>query len=232
MQNQRDAVRKRRKSALPKQDDGKSVLTTIWARGVKRAFDLALGLVGLVLVSPVLLAAALLVKISSPGPVFFMQVRTGRGGVAFRPFKFRTMTGGRTPDPHEIVTADHPGVTPVGRALRRLKIDELPQVLNVLRGDMSLVGPRPTLPVQTDAYDDFQKRRLEVRPGLTGLAQVNGNTSISWDERIRYDVYYVQHHGFLMDMGILLKTVLVILCGETRYAQPFAKSRYGPEQRP
>ena len=199
---------------------------TLWARGLKRAFDLLLSLLGLLLVSPVLLLAMLLVKLSSPGPVFFVQTRTGRFGREFHPLKLRSMRGGRKHDPNEIVPLDHAEITGIGRWLRRLKIDELPQVLNVVNGDMSLIGPRPTLPEQTREYDDFKRQRLIARPGLTGLAQVNGNTAISWDERIQYDVHYVKHHGFWMDVGILFKTVLVVLRGEERFARPFAESRY------
>lgn len=207
-------------------DDLGHVSQTIWARFGKRPVDSILALLGLVVLSPILFVAVLLMKVTSPGPVFFMQVRTGRDGKAFRPYKLRTMLATRRPDPEEIITAEHPDVTAVGRALRRLKIDELPQLLNVLRGEMSLVGPRPTLPEQTREYNEFQWRRLLVRPGLTGLAQVNGSTAITWEERIKYDVYYVRHHGFLMDLGIVLKTVAVILRGEERFARQFEASPY------
>ena len=115
--------------------------------------------------------------------------------------------------------------------LRRLKIDELPQIINVVKGDMSLIGPRPTLPDQTRAYNDFQRQRLLVRPGLTGLAQVNGNAAVSWEERIKYDVHYVRHHGFRMDVGILLKTVLVLVRGEALMARPFEESPYARRTR-
>ncbi len=213
------------------QIDDQWVSCTLWARGMKRAVDLVLSLSGLLLVSPVLLIAIAAMMVTSPGPVFFFQVRTGRNGREFRPFKLRTMTAGRTPDPSEIVPLDHAGITRVGRLLRRFKIDELPQILNVVNGDMALLGPRPTLPQQTREYDDFKRRRLLVRPGLTGLAQVNGNAAISWDERIKYDVHYVQHHGLLMDLGILAKTCLVVLFGEERYARPFDQSPYAAAQR-
>lgn len=206
---------------------GARVSRTLWARGIKRAVDLGLSLAGLLLVAPLVAVGVAAMKVTSPGPAFFLQVRTGRNGRAFRPIKLRTMTAGRTPDPNEIVPLDHPGVTRVGRVLRRFKIDELPQILNVLVGEMAFLGPRPTLPEQTRAYDDFQRRRLLVRPGLTGLAQVNGNTSISWEERIRYDVYYVRRHGFLMDVGIVLKTIPVIVLGEQRFARRFEESPYG-----
>ena len=203
-----------------------SVSRTLWARGPKRACDLTLSLLGLILVSPILLTAMLLVKLTSPGPVFFKQARTGRNGRDFWPRKLRTMRGGRTPDPNELVPLDHPEITAVGRLLRRLKIDELPQIINVVKGDMALIGPRPTLPEQTREYDAFKRQRLLVRPGLTGLAQVNGNAAISWDERIKYDVHYVRNHGLLMDIGILCKTLLIILCGEERFARPFDQSPY------
>lgn len=200
---------------------------TLWARGAKRACDLVLAVAGLVLCAPVLLPAMLLVKLTSAGPVFFFQTRTGRHGRPFQPYKLRTMRGGRKPDPNELVPLDHAEITMVGRILRRLKIDELPQIINVVTGDMSLVGPRPTLPEQTREYDDFKRQRLLVRPGITGLAQVNGSTAIPWDERIKYDVYYVRHHGFWMDVGIGLKTVLTLLRGEKRYARSFHESSYG-----
>jgi lipopolysaccharide/colanic/teichoic acid biosynthesis glycosyltransferase len=209
---------------------GTTLSRALWARGPKRACDLLLGSLGLMLLSPLLLTAMLLVKLSSAGPIFFRQVRTGRGGREFQPYKLRTMRGGRAPDPNELVPLDHPEITAVGRLLRRLKIDELPQVLNVVKGDMSLIGPRPTLPEQTREYDEFKKQRLLVRPGLTGLAQVNGNTAISWDERIKYDVYYVRNHGFWMDVGILLKTGYVLLRGEARFARPFDQSPYAKQE--
>lgn len=199
----------------------------MWARYGKRPFDIIAGLLLVVLLSPILIVTALLVKLTSRGPVFFSQDRTGKDGVTIRPLKFRTMRPDRQPDPKELVPLEHPEITAVGRVLRRLKIDELPQLFNVLAGDMSLVGPRPTLPDQTQKYDAFQWRRQLVRPGLAGLAQVNSSAARSWDERIQYDVYYVAHHGFWMDMGILLKTIAVVLLGEQRFARPFEESPYG-----
>ncbi len=189
-------------------------------------FDMTVGAAALILLLPIALAAALAVKLFDGGPVWFVQERTGQDGRRFRALKFRTMTAGRRPDPDEIVGSGHAEVTWVGKALRRFRIDEVPQLINVLRGEMSLIGPRPTLPEQTDGYDVFARERLRVRPGLTGLAQVNGNTSIPWAERIRYDVHYVRHGGFWMDLGILCKTVAVVLLGERRFARPFESSRY------
>jgi lipopolysaccharide/colanic/teichoic acid biosynthesis glycosyltransferase len=199
---------------------------TLWARGGKRFFDLLVGVFLLVLCSPILLVAALAIKLSNPGPVFFKHTRVGRRGVEFSPHKFRTMAHGRRHDAVELVPLDHPDITRVGLFLRRTKIDELPQILNVVKGEMSLVGPRPDLPEHVAEYTAFKLQRLAVRPGLTGLAQVNGNANISWDERIRYDVFYVARCSFLMDLGILLKTLGVIIHGEAHYARSFEDSPY------
>lgn len=197
---------------------------------VKRAVDILVSLVLILLLSPVILAAALAVRLSSPGPVFFVQPRGGRFGRPFPSIKFRTMRADHVHDIHEIVPLTHSSITPLGRFMRRFKIDELPQLFNVLRGDMSLVGPRPTIMEQVVAYDDFQRRRLEVRPGVTGLAQVNATATMTWDERIKYDVYYVDHCSLLMDLLILAKTPLVVLLGEDRFARPFEASPYGREK--
>jgi len=201
------------------------VSTSLWARRVKRPFDLLASIALIALASPFMLIIAGLIK-TSPGPVFFRQIRSGRMGTEFWLIKFRTMRGDRRPDPKELVPLNHPEITPVGRLLRRLKLDELPQLFNIAKGEMSLVGPRPTLPDQVAAYDVFQRRRVLVRPGLTGLAQVNSSAASPWDERILYDVYYVQRHGLTMDAGILLKTIPVALLGERHFARPFASSPF------
>jgi lipopolysaccharide/colanic/teichoic acid biosynthesis glycosyltransferase len=202
------------------------VSQTLWARGGKRAFEFLAAVVLAVLTSPIMLLAALLIRLSGKGPVFFVQMRGGRNGVTFRALKFRTMRAGRKPDPKELVPLDHPEITRVGRWLRRLKIDELPQIINVLKGDMALVGPRPTLPDQVAAYDDFRRQRLLVRPGITGLAQINGNVALSWDQRILYDIAYVRRCRLSMDLGILLKTLWVVGRGDARAARPFQDSPY------
>lgn len=207
-------------------DDSTIVSTSLWARGGKRAFDVVAAVVLLVLLSPLLVLAAVLVKVTSRGPLFFVQDRAGYLGEIFPIRKFRTMRGDRTPDPKELVPLDHPEITGVGRLMRRFKIDELPQLLTILTGRMSLVGPRPTLPDQVAAYDEFRRQRLYLRPGLTGLAQVNGNAAMPWDERILYDIAYVRRCSLLMDFGILLRTILVLLISEDRTARPFASTRY------
>ncbi|MFQ5591478.1 MAG: sugar transferase [Phycisphaerae bacterium] len=208
------------------------VSRTLWLRYGKRVFDLLAGGVLAIILAPVALLAAAAVKITSAGPVFFVQDRAGRDGNTFRTLKLRTMRSDRQPDRKELVPLDHPDVTRVGRLLRRLKIDELPQLWNVLAGEMSLIGPRPTLPDQVAAYDAFRRQRLLVRPGITGLAQVNGNTAVTWDERILFDIAYVRRCSFMMDLGILLRTVLVLVLGEQRTTRSFESTRYAACVRP
>ncbi len=199
---------------------------SLWLSGPKRALDIAGAITIAVLLSPLMILSGLAVRCSSRGPVFFIQTRGGQHGRPFRLVKFRTMRGGRTPDAKELVPLDHPEITRVGRWLRRLKIDELPQLWNVIRGDMSLVGPRPTLLDQTQAYDDFRRQRLLVRPGITGLAQTHGNAQMPWDERILYDIAYVRRCGLGLDLRILIRTAIVIFVGEKNMSRRFTETRY------
>ena len=199
---------------------------TRWEAHGKRIFDLIAGALLLVVGAPLLALAAILIKATSPGPVFFRQARAGKDACPFIVIKFRTMRGDRTPDPKELVPLSHPDITMVGRVLRRFKLDELPQIFNVLRGEMSLVGPRPTLPDQASGYDDFRRQRLLVKPGLTGLAQVYSSAASSWDERILYDIAYVRLSNPILDATILFRTLLVAFLGEHRTARPFASTRF------
>jgi len=205
---------------------GTLVSESVWLRALKRPFDLVAALLLVLLLSPVLLLVAVLVKLTSPGPVFFTQDRVGKDARIFRLVKFRTMRGDRTPDPKELVPLHHPDITRLGYVLRRLKVDEFPQLFNVIKGEMSLVGPRPTLPDQVAAYDAFRRRRLLVRPGITGLAQVYGNSLMPWDERILYDIAYVRRCGFFLDLSILLRTILVVFVGERRMTRPFVETPF------
>jgi lipopolysaccharide/colanic/teichoic acid biosynthesis glycosyltransferase len=184
---------------------------------VNRAADVAIAGVGLVLTSPVLAAAALAIKLDDGGPVRFRQTRVGKDGKDFELLKLRSMSVG----------AEHVGagfavdrgdsrITRVGRFHRRTSIDELPQLWNVLRGDMSVIGPRPTLRYQVDRYSERQRRRLDIRPGLTGWAQVNGRATLSWDDRIELDVWYVEHRSPLVDLKILWRTPLALFGGTYR----------------
>jgi len=149
------------------------------------------------------------VGLTSPGGVFFKQERVGMGGTPFLVWKFRSMVAGDNP-----IFPDASRITTVGKVLRRLSLDELPQLINVALGDMSVVGPRPTLAYQVERYDDHQRRRLAVRPGLTGLAQVNGRNSLSWDDRIDFDVTYVETQSMTEDLRIVVKTFSTLLTGE------------------
>jgi lipopolysaccharide/colanic/teichoic acid biosynthesis glycosyltransferase len=196
---------------------------------IRRAIDVMVSAVLIALMLPVWLLTAIAIKLTSPGPLLFTQPRGGWRGVPFTACKFRTMRADHVHDPTEVVPPGHSNITWLGRLLRRSKIDETPQLFSVLIGDMSIIGPRPTIMDQVTRYDAFERRRLDVRPGLTGLAQVNSNATMSWPERIKYDVYYVDHLGPALDLLILLKTVAVVILGEQRFSRPFEQSPYGQQ---
>jgi lipopolysaccharide/colanic/teichoic acid biosynthesis glycosyltransferase len=181
---------------------------------VNRALDIAVAGFGLVVASPILGAAALAVKLEDGGPVLFRQVRVGRDGVDFELLKLRTMVvDAESTGAGFAVDRGDPRITRVGRFLRRASIDELPQLVNVLRGDMSVIGPRPTLRYQVDRYTERQRRRLDVRPGLTGWAQVHGRAQLPWEDRIELDVFYVENRSPALDLRILLRTPLALFGG-------------------
>ena len=208
---------------------------TIYVRWGKRCFDIALSLVALVLLAPVHLLLALVVKLTSPGPAIFRQKAVGKGGRLFDFYKFRSMYSGAPTDVHrqavrqvvqrgEPVAHDSEGrpifkivsdprVTPVGRILRKYSVDELPQLYNVLRGDMSLVGPRPPLPYEAELYDAFQRQRLLVPPGMTGLAQVRARHRASFEEMVKYDLEYIRRQSLLLDLKLMLWTIPALLKG-------------------
>jgi lipopolysaccharide/colanic/teichoic acid biosynthesis glycosyltransferase len=180
---------------------------------VNRAADVAVAGVGLLLASPVLAVAAVAVRLDG-GPVLYRQTRVGKDSIDFELLKLRTMVvGAETTGAGFAVNEGDPRITRVGRTLRRLSLDELPQLWNVVRGDMSIVGPRPTLRYQVERYDARQRRRLEVKPGITGWAQVNGRASLPWPERIELDVWYVEHRSPLLDLKILALTPLALFRG-------------------
>ena len=187
-------------------------------RGLPRALDLVLAGLGLVISSPVLLVAAIAIKLDSRGPVFYRQQRVGLDGAMFEMWKLRTMTHGAPLggiwDP---LTKDDPRVTRAGALLRRTSLDELPNLFNVVRGEMAIVGPRPTISEQVEEYTPEQRRRLEVKPGLTGWAQVNGRASLPWEERIELDVWYVDNRSPRLDLRILGRTVALLVTGQGLY---------------
>jgi lipopolysaccharide/colanic/teichoic acid biosynthesis glycosyltransferase len=184
-----------------------------------RALDLLVASLALVVAGPVLALAAILIKLESRGPVFYRQRRVGRGGAPFELWKLRTMVpGAETMGAGIYVVEGDPRITRTGRLLRRLSLDELPNLVNVLRGEMAMVGPRPTVQEQVDRYTERQRRRLEVRPGITGWAQVNGRTSLPWPERIELDVWYVEHRSLRLDLRILARTVRMLATGHGLYS--------------
>lgn len=176
----------------------------------KRALDLLVLTIAAVPALMVGLLCALAVRLTSPGPVLFRQVRVGAGGVPFAVLKFRTMVNAPTGNP---LFPDENCITRVGRLLRRASIDELPQLVNVARGEMSIVGPRPTLPYQVQRYTERQRVRLSVRPGVTGLAQVRGRNLLSWPERIEIDLEYVHRQSLWLDLRIMAASLAVVLGG-------------------
>jgi lipopolysaccharide/colanic/teichoic acid biosynthesis glycosyltransferase len=214
---------------------------------IKRAIDLVIALIALILLSPVLILVALLIRLDSPGPALFVQRRIGKGGRPFKILKFRTMShslddsahhqlmqafvrgdiaglssfAGRRrssrPEPSRSATVYKPfaesQVTRVGRVLRKTSLDELPQLVNVLKGQMSLIGPRPNVPWEVEAYKNWHRERLNVLPGITGLAQVRGRSSISFDAIVRYDIEYVRRMSLVLDLRIAIKTVSSVISG-------------------
>lgn len=176
---------------------------------IKRAMDVVVSLSALIALSPVLLVVALLVRSRLGSPVLFRQVRPGLGGQPFEMIKFRTMLDALGPDGQPLSDAER--LTPFGRWLRSTSLDELPELWNVLKGDMSLVGPRPLLMEYLPLYSAEQARRHEVRPGVTGWAQVNGRNAISWDEKFALDIYYVKHGDIVVDLKILFLTLHKVL---------------------
>jgi lipopolysaccharide/colanic/teichoic acid biosynthesis glycosyltransferase len=185
-----------------------------------RALDALLAAVALLLASPLLLAAVIAIRLESRGPALYRQRRVGRNGEPFELWKLRTMVPGAERMGAGIyVLEGDPRITRIGRPLRRLSLDELPNLLNVLRGEMALVGPRPTIQAQVDNYTDHQRRRLEVKPGITGWAQVNGRASLPWPERIELDVWYVEHRSAWLDLRILARTARMLVTGHGLYSE-------------
>ena len=181
---------------------------------LNRALDATLAGLGLVVVSPVLAGAAVAIKLDDGGPVLYRQTRVGKHGEDFELLKLRTMVvGAEKQGAGYAVDRGDARITRVGRVLRRLSIDELPQLWNVVRGEMSLIGPRPTLRYQVERYDERQRHRLDVRPGLTGWAQIHGRAELPWADRIELDVWYVEHRTPRVDLRILLRTPRALFGG-------------------
>jgi len=193
---------------------------------IKYMIDLCAAAAGLILCSPVMLVIAIAIKLTGKGPIFFRQDRLGKDARIFRLYKFRTMIPNAINIGAGLATHEKdPRITPVGAFLRKSSLDELPQLINVLKGNISLVGPRPTLPEQLEYYGPFEKRRLEMRPGITGLATIRGRASIPWSKRIEYDVQYVDNFNLGLDLKIMLKTIVVVIRRQGTY---YDYEKYGP----
>ncbi|MBP3939551.1 MAG: sugar transferase [Clostridia bacterium] len=177
---------------------------------IKRGLDFTVAFAALLILSPLMLIVSILIKLNRDGPVLFKQERPGRGGKIFTVYKFRTMSV-RTCDENGRELSDFERMSKIGSFLRKTSIDELPQFINILKGDMSFIGPRPLLTEYLELYTPEQMRRHEVRPGISGWAQVNGRNTITWEEKFRYDVEYVDNLSFRMDMNIFIKTILNVL---------------------
>ena len=212
-----------------------------WGRIVKRLFDVFGALLGMIVLSPVYLVIAIISKLTDPGPVFYSHKRVSRSGTPIQVYKFRTMTYKWSPRPgYKYTTAEEaligmgrpdlveefkksqklendPRVNAFGRFLRRSSLDELPQLFNVLRGDLSLVGPRPVVEAELERYGDQAAAFLSLKPGITGMWQVSGRSDIGYDERVKLDIYYVENWSLLLDIQILIKTLLIILRGRGAY---------------
>ena len=187
---------------------------------MSRALDFVLAAALLVVTAPLLAVAALAIRLESKGPVFYRQRRVGRHGHPFELLKLRTMVPGAEAMGAGIyVVEGDPRITRIGRLLRRFSLDELPNLINVLGGDMAIVGPRPTVQEQVDRYTERQLRRLEVKPGITGWAQINGRTSLPWPERIELDVWYVEHRSLRLDLRILARTARMLASGRGLYSE-------------
>lgn len=186
---------------------------------IKSFLDRFFALIGIIVMSPVFLIATILVRADGRGKAFFRQERVGKDGKIFLIYKFRTMksTDVKFDTDHAVIEDDNPSVTAVGKVLRKLKLDETPQLFNILKGDMSFIGPRPLMPVYLEEYEEWERHKFDVKPGLSGLAQTNGNGHLEKQGRSYYDVYYAQNVSFGLDVKLFFKTFGVILKGEERF---------------
>jgi lipopolysaccharide/colanic/teichoic acid biosynthesis glycosyltransferase len=191
---------------------------------LKRAFDFAASLLGLIILSPLFLIIAVLIKLDSKGPVVFKQERVGKDGELFTIYKFRTMVeNAENMGAGYRVKNKDPRITKIGNFLRKTSLDELPQLINIVKGEISIVGPRPTLEYQVKEYNEYQWQRLKVKPGVTGLAQINGRQSLTWKGKIDYDVQYVNNRSFLLDLKIIFKTFFILFDTSTTHKEELKK---------
>jgi lipopolysaccharide/colanic/teichoic acid biosynthesis glycosyltransferase len=185
---------------------------------IRRAFDVVVAATALALTSPILAVAIVAIRLETPGHPIYRQRRIGRDGHPFDVLKLRTMVAGAESMGSGLaVNEGDPRITRVGALLRRFSIDELPNLVNVLRGDMAIIGPRPTVPIQVEQYTERQRGRLALRPGITGWAQVNGRTTLPWEDRIELDLWYIEHRSWRLDLRILVRTGAIVFGGDGLY---------------
>ena len=193
---------------------------------LKRIIDVVVSGIGLIILFPIFVIIGILIKLDSKGPVFFIQERAGKDGKIFKAYKLRTMIHGADKITKGVIFGeDNPYITKAGKFIRRTGFDELVQLINVFKGDMSLVGPRPTLPYQIKNYNNVQKKRISVKPGITGWALINGRNNLTWTKRIELDLWYIKHWSIWLDMKILISTVYVVIKGEGMYAEKGRKDK-------
>lgn len=189
---------------------------------IKNFCDFLFSIIGLLFLSPVLIIISLLVKFDSKGPVFFMQERIGRNGKVFKIYKFRTMMNNAEKMGSGLKTSkSDPRITKMGKILRKTSLDEIPQLINIVKGEMSFIGPRPAPIILLHRMDDFEKQRLKFKPGLTGWAQVNGRTNLTWKEKFKFDVWYCENFNLLLDINILIRTVRQVLFSRNIYSDRY-----------
>lgn len=184
----------------------------MYRKTIKPALDFIFAFLSLIIISPLLFLVIVLLSLANKGKPFFFQKRPGKGGKNFKIVKFKTMTDAR--DKNGMLLPDAERLTGIGKLVRKTSVDEIPQLINVLKGDMSIIGPRPLLPQYLELYSPRQKKRHDVKPGITGWAQVNGRNAISWTQKFEYDVWYVENVSFWLDMKILLRTIKKVLVSE------------------
>lgn len=194
---------------------------TLYTKYTKRIIDFSLSFIALIILFPLMVIVSIIIKVDSKGPIFFIQDRPGKDMKIFKVYKFRTMV--KDAVKYQKVGVEVKGndsrITNFGKFLRRFKIDELPQLFNVLKGDMSIVGPRPTLPEYLEQYEEWELKRFDVKPGLTGLAQINGNIYLERKEKSLYDIEYIKKIGFFTDMKIIFKTIAIVIFGEDKFVR-------------
>jgi len=198
---------------------------------VKYVFDYILSISLLIILSPIFLIIAVMIKLDCKGPALFKQERVGKDGKLFKIYKFRTMVDNAVNIEHGFgLEENDPRIAFIGKFLRKWSLDELPQLINVIKGEMSIIGPRPTLQYQVKQYNEFQKKRLLMKPGITGWAQVNGRNSLTWEERINFDVLYVECYTLWLDLEIFIKTIMVTILRKGLYGKSGVNEDFNPQK--